>query len=131
LNEKNTSKNNKWDPGEEIIFFKPGAKGVGTDTLTWGVVIYKPLDSTVVLLIQQTVMYSLLNKTSVEAVDQYVLKTQAGKVNIETTKSSLDKIYVVPNPYVGMNDIEPTTKLPDNNVVKDEYILKIYQASVQ
>lgn len=113
LNEKNTSKNNKWDPGEEIIFFKPGAKGVGTDTLTWGVVIYKPLDSTVVPInpTDGDVLF-IKTKRPFEAVDQYVLKTQAGKVNIETTKSSLDKIYVVPNPYVGMNDIEPTTKLP-------------------
>ncbi len=113
LNEKASTKNNKWDPGEEIIFFKPGAKGVGTDTLTWGVSVFKPVDSTIVPIMPTDgdVLF-IKTKRPFDVTDKYVLKTEAGKVNLETTKSSLDKIYVVPNPYVGMNEIEPTTKLP-------------------
>ncbi len=113
LNEKVSTKNNMWDPGEEIIFFKPGSTGAGTDTLTWGVTIFKPADTTITPILPTDGDVLLIKtKRPFDTADKYLLKTKAGKVNVEKTKSLLDNIYVVPNPYVGMNDIEPTTKLP-------------------
>jgi hypothetical protein len=44
--------------------------------------------------------------------DVFSFDTESGKFSTENAKSSLDNIYVVPNPYVGYSDIEPTTKLP-------------------
>jgi len=38
-----------------------------------------------------------------------------GAVSNELASSRMDNIYVVPNPYVGTNDIEPTEKLPNQN----------------
>ena len=47
--------------------------------------------------------------------DVFTLNTSAGFVSNEDAKSKMDNIYVVPNPYVGTNDIEPTDKLPNQN----------------
>ena len=47
--------------------------------------------------------------------DVYTLNTKAGFVSNELATSKMDNIYVVPNPYVGANEIEPTDKLPNQN----------------
>jgi len=113
LNEKSITRNNLWDPAEEIIFFKPGAKGLSTDTLTWGVVVTKPADSTIVPVLPTDGDVLLVKtKRPFDVNDKYQLTTKAGFVDDNITKSLLDNIYVVPNPYVGLSDIEPTTKLP-------------------
>ena len=44
--------------------------------------------------------------------DKFLLKTVSGKIDEGLSKSGLDDIYVVPNPYVGFNSIEPSNKLP-------------------
>jgi len=107
------TRDTQWTPGEEIVLFKPGAKGVGTDTTTWGVIIQTPADTSKtpiyptdgdVLLLATTRPYS--NK------DVYHLQTQAGRVDLRLASSRLDDIYVVPNPYVGINDLEPANRLP-------------------
>jgi len=100
--------------GDEIIFFLPGATGVRGDTLTWGVTLTKTAngDSIVpgtgdVLLIYTTRPFS--------KADVFTLQTKAGFVNSQLASSNLDNIYVVPNPYVGANEIEPANKLSGQN----------------
>lgn len=113
LNENNiTTKNEAWDPGEEIIFFKPGSVGTPTET-TWGITILKPSDSTAVhnAPVEGDVLFIKTNR-SFNKNDKFSFKTTGAKYNSEFAKSGMDNIYVVPNPYVGVNEIEPTIKLP-------------------
>jgi len=44
--------------------------------------------------------------------DKYVFTTFAAKFDAATAASALDRIKVVPNPYVAVNEIEPTDRLP-------------------
>lgn len=113
LNENPATRDSSWDAGEEIIFFTPGSQGNVTDTLTWGVIIRTPQDSTItpvapsagdILLIRTHRPFN--NK------DKFTIQTTAGRINTADAKSNLDDIYVVPNPYVGYNVIEPTNTLP-------------------
>lgn len=100
--------------GDEIIFFLPGATGLRGETLSWGVTLSKTAagDSIVpgagdVLLIYTTRPFTKN--------DVYTLNTKAGFVSNELASSRMDNIYVVPNPYVGANEIEPANKLPSQN----------------
>jgi hypothetical protein len=107
------TRNRQWDPGEEIVIFKTGNKGVATDTLTWGVILANPTDST-----QKPVaptdgdVLSVKTKRPFDQRDRFRLTTEAGQLSTELAASRMDQIYVVPNPYVGYNVIEPTTRLP-------------------
>lgn len=111
--EKPATKNETWDPGEELICFKPGAKGTVADTLTWGIEVKAPTDTSI-KAIAPTDGDVLLIKTNrpFNTKDVFTLKTKSGRIDKSLAKSRLDKIYVVPNPYVGYNSIEPTNKLP-------------------
>jgi hypothetical protein len=113
LTENSATKDRQWSPGEEIVLFKPGSTGLTTDTTTWGIVISRPADTTTashapgdgdVLFIASRRPYT----TS----DRYTLKTDAATVSSEKATSLMDQIYVVPNPYVGLSEIEPTNRLP-------------------
>jgi hypothetical protein len=113
LNEK-VKNDSAYTRGDEIIFFKPGAEGLLTDTLTWGVTLGKMTaeDST-----KPGSGYTLLIYTQrpFSKSDVFTLQTKAGYVSDELATSKLDNVFVVPNPYVGTNDIEPTNKLPGQN----------------
>jgi hypothetical protein len=43
------------------------------------------------------------------------LQTKAGFINNQTAAEKMDNIYVVPNPYIGANEIEPANKLSGQN----------------
>lgn len=113
LNEK-VKNDSAYTRGDEIIFFLPGAQGTLTDTLTWGVTLSKvsAADST-----KPGNGYTLLIYTQrpFTKEDIFTLKTRAGTVDNGLASTKLDNIYVVPNPYVGTNDIEPANKLPGQN----------------
>lgn len=47
-----------------------------------------------------------------DTTDVFTFETAAGYVRTDMPENSLDDIYVVPNPYVGYNELEPTNKLP-------------------
>jgi hypothetical protein len=98
--------------GEELVLFKPGSTGQVTET-TWGVVFTRPTD-TLAAPIMPTDGDILQIRTGRPFTknDEFVFRTESGKFSTENAKSALDNIYVVPNPYVGFSDIEPTTKLP-------------------
>jgi hypothetical protein len=113
LIETSTTRNSQWDPGEEIALFKPGATGLGTDTLTWSIIISSPVDSTKpshvptdgdVLLIR--------TRRPFNTNDVFMLTTTAATVDLAAASSRMDNIYVVPNPYIGYSVIEPTNWLP-------------------
>jgi hypothetical protein len=108
-----TTKNKTWDPGEEIVLFKPGARGVGTDTTTWSVFITNPADTSKKPIVPTTGdVLRIASMRPFNTQDKFLLTTHAGTVNATVAAGRLDKIYVVPNPYVGYNAIEPTNRLP-------------------
>jgi hypothetical protein len=109
------TKNGKWEWNEEICIFVPGATGLSTDTLTWGVIISPTPDS---VMPTKGDVFTIVTKrpfnggVGAKWQDVYTLKTTSGKEDKKLAASRLDKIYVVPNPYVGFSEIEPTNKLP-------------------
>jgi hypothetical protein len=100
--------------GDEIIFFLPGATGLATDTLSWGVTFSKTASGDSIVPGAGEVLFIYTTRPFTKS-DVYTLDTKAGFVSNELASSKLDNIYVVPNPYVGSNDIEPTDKLPNQN----------------
>jgi hypothetical protein len=108
-------KNLQWDPGDEIIMFQPGSTGVGTDTVNWGVTIILPTDTTVapVLPTDGDVLFMGTSRPF-DTQDVYTLRTVGGRLESTSAAGLLDNIYVVPNPYVAYNVIEPPNRLPDD-----------------
>lgn len=100
--------------GDEIIFYLPGAAGSFTDTLTWGVTLAKVSSSDTILPGKGYNLLIYTNRPFTNS-DLITLQTRAGKVSNELASSKLENIYVVPNPYIGNNEIEPTDKLPNQN----------------
>lgn len=104
--------NQQWDPGEEIALFKPGSTGQ-VNELTWGVTVTLPTDTLLTPTpptdgdILYVATYRPFNGT-----DKFELKTMGAKVSDNLAATNMDNIYVVPNPYVGFNELEPTNKLP-------------------
>jgi len=113
LNENAATRNQEWDPGEEIALFAPGSTGLPTDTLTWAIIVTEPADTTVepVYPTDGDVLF-IGTSRPFDTDDRFSLRTEAGRVDPALATSSLDNIYVVPNPYVGVNQIEPTFRLP-------------------
>ena len=94
--------NIKWDPGD-IIFILKG--GVTFQDIAWEV----HFDSTKTGYVPPTdgdIFYIATDKPFA-AGDLFSFQTDAASVNTEKAKSELDKISVVPNPYVATNVIEP------------------------
>lgn len=110
---ENGEKDSAFSYGDEIILFMPGSDGSVTDTVTWSIVIEEPLDSVMAATLPGNgdVLY-IAYKAPFEEEDQFTLKTDAGYISNSKAENSLDNIYVVPNPYIGYNDLEPTNKLP-------------------
>ena len=114
LLEEKVKNDSAWTRGDEIIFFLPGATGVATDTLSWGITVtaVSSTDSTYpekgdALIIKTQRPYTKSDTIS--------FTTKAALVNSKLASSRLDNIYVVPNPYVGANEIEPANKLAGQN----------------
>ncbi|MFC2083789.1 hypothetical protein ACFLS9_01910 [Bacteroidota bacterium] len=113
LAENPATRDTAWSPGEEIIFFKPGSEGSVLDTLTWGVVITASQDTNLTpILPTDGDVLLITTKRPFDTKDMFKLETNAGKYSSLSAKSKLDNIYVVPNPYIGYNVIEPSNKLP-------------------
>ena len=109
-------KNLQWDPGDEIIMFQPGSVGVGSDTVNWGVTVILPTDTTVVpILPTDGDILFMGTSRPFDNRDAFTLRTVGGKVETSVAMGRLDSIYVVPNPYVGYNAIEPTNRLPGDS----------------
>jgi len=102
-----------WTPGDDIFFYKPGSDDFFTDTLTWTLTIGTIEDTAqgTRLPTDGDTLY-LRTKRPLTTDDVYVLNTESAKEDNAVAKSRLDDVYVVPNPYVGYSDIEPTTRIP-------------------
>jgi len=109
LNEKGTI-DNAWARGDEIILFQPGAEGVLTDTLTWGITIAQATAADSIVPGSGDVLH-IITQRPFNSSDVYTLKTMPGFVDDESAKNGLDNIYVVPNPYIAANDLEPANRL--------------------
>jgi hypothetical protein len=113
LYENNRTRDMQWSPGEEIVLFQPGAHGVPTDTTTWSVIVSAPADTaTAAVLPTDGDILLVKTKRPFSPEDAYSLTTTSGKLDPQVASSRLDMIYVVPNPYVGLNEIEPANPLP-------------------
>lgn len=114
LLEEKTKNDSAWTRGDEIIFFLPGAAGVGTDTLTWGFTAAR-VTATDSVQPKPGDAYLMYTTRPFSKADVFTLQTKAGFVSNEDAANKLDNIYVVPNPYVGANEIEPANKLSGQN----------------
>jgi hypothetical protein len=116
LSENPATRDQQWDPRDAIIFFTPGSEGTIADTLTWEWTVIPPdtsVDSTIVPQPPKGGdIYYLKTKRPFTEEDRFLIKTKAGELDDNLAKSGLDNIYVVPNPYVGFNELEPTNPLP-------------------
>lgn len=106
---------NEWVPGDELIFFKTGAEGKLTDTLTWGVVLRPPSNGVDTIHPTEGDVFFLKVKKPFSANDGYTIISKAGTVNNQLAASNLDNIYVVPNPYIGYSQLEPPNRIGDQN----------------
>lgn len=114
LQEKPTSNDSAWTPGEEIVFYKTGSPGGTGQPLSWSLLISSSPDSNASLPGLNDKLF-LYTKRPFDTTDVFTLTTKAGFVDNSLAKNSLDNIYVVPNPYVGANEIEPANKLSGQN----------------
>ena len=114
LLEEKAKNDSAWTRGDEIIFFLPGAAGVGTDTLTWGFTAAR-VTATDSVQPKPGDAYLMYTTRPFSKADVFTLQTKAGFVSNEDAANKLDNIYVVPNPYVGANEIEPANKLSGQN----------------
>lgn len=114
LKENALTRDSNYTAGEEIVLFKFGSTGKTTDTTTWGVIFYQPSSGTPVPPSEGDVFY-IRTLRPFKPADVFYFKTEASKFDVSLAKSRLDNIIVVPNPYVVVNDIEPTNKLPGQN----------------
>jgi hypothetical protein len=100
----NSPRNNRWDLGEAIVFLTPP-----NNTNTLYQVRFN--DTTGAKNIKGSV-FLVKMKMPFNGRDTYAFTTQGAKFNPALAASSLDKIKVVPNPYVAVNEIEPSDRLP-------------------
>lgn len=116
LQEQAYTKNKKWDIGEEIVLFKPGSPGTLRDTLSWAIGLTAPADTSIQPVYPTDGdILGIYTQRPFSASDVFVLNTQKGKIDNTSASSVMDKIRVVPNPYVGYNELEPANRLPDKN----------------
>ncbi len=116
LNENNTTRDSAWSPNEEIVFYKPGSTQ-SSDLLTWGLRISLPAANTVTDTIYPgdgDILFISTKRPFTEQ-DTFYLKMTKGVEDNAAASSALDNIYVVPNPYVGYNILEPQNRLSDQS----------------
>lgn len=114
LAEQASTKNLQWDPGEQIVLFKPYSEGTIQDTLTWGITISDILEDsteTPIIPTDGDILYIATNRPF-DNMDKFSIETIGAEVSNAKASASMNNIYVVPNPYVGYNELEPTNKLP-------------------
>jgi len=101
---ENTPRNNRWELGEAIVFLTPP-----TNNTTLYQVRFT--DTTGAKTIKGSV-FQIKMHIPFGSNDVYTFSTQAASYNASLATTSMNSIKVVPNPYVAVNDIEPTDRLP-------------------
>ena len=115
LQELPSTNDNAWTLGEEIVFYKTGSAGGAGAPIAWSLVVSAAADGSIKIPGPGDVLF-LYTKRPFTSSDVFVLNTKAGFVENEKAAGNLDKIYVVPNPYVGASEIEPANKLSGQNL---------------
>lgn len=100
--------NKKWDLFESIVFLTPAPYGTGTNTHSE--IRFEIKDSANMNFGGE--VFNLITEQPFTSSDKFTFTTQSAKFNPALAASLLDKIKVVPNPYVAVNDIEPSDRLP-------------------
>jgi len=90
-----------WEQGKTIVFFN-GEEGYNA---TYEITFYEPKEDTPVAPTEGDVFY-LATKRSFANDDIYTFTTIASKIENEKVEEDLDKITIVPNPYVVTNTLE-------------------------
>lgn len=100
--------NNRWEYGEAIVFRTPPPyRTVSNNTMFQ--VTFSLKDSSYTAGGE---VFQIITKQPFSSADEFTFTTIAGRFSPENAASQLDKIKVVPNPYVAVNNIEPTDRLP-------------------
>jgi hypothetical protein len=114
LQEATATNDLSWTLGEEIVFYKTGSAGGQGAPIAWSLVISASVTSPNKVPGPGDVLF-IYTKRPYTSSDVFKIQTQAGFVKNEDATNKLDNIYVVPNPYVGTNEIEPANKLAGQN----------------
>lgn len=111
-----TRGNGKWDWGEEIIL-QP--TGVQSATTTYQVDFELPDSGVTPVLPQAGDVYLVKTTKPFQAGDTYQFETKEIEFEPEKASTSLDNIYVVPNPYVAYSLSENPGRNPDQRGDRD------------
>lgn len=114
LQELAASNDSSWTVGEEIVFYKTGSPGGQGAQISWSLVVSASPTSPQKVPGPGDALL-IYTKRPFGSKDVFTLQTKAGFIDNVQTASRLDNIYVVPNPYVGTNEIEPANKLSGQN----------------
>jgi hypothetical protein len=90
-----------WEAGKTIVFFK-GDEGYSA---TYEITFYEPKEATPIAPTEGDIFY-IATKRPFTDEDVYTFTTLASKIDKEQGKNDLDKITMVPNPYVVTNTLE-------------------------
>jgi hypothetical protein len=101
----------KWDPSDKIIVLTPKPYSAVT-SIMMRIIFSDPLDLTKRINIQGGETFIAKMSQPFTSKDVYQFTTVSAKFDPLKAASALDKIKVVPNPYIATNDIEPTDRLP-------------------
>ncbi len=98
--------NGAWSPGDDIVFLI-GESGVNP---SWKVRFLLPSDSSTAIPPQSGDVFFFATKKPFASGDVFRFGTKGPSIKTQTTASLLDKIVVVPNPYVATNILEPANQ---------------------
>ncbi len=104
-----TRNNNRWDWGEAIVVLTPVPYRVLANNTMYEVQLSPRVPAA--KKFSSDVLNVLTNKPFTST-DKFTFTTKAAQFSPQLASTQLDQIKVVPNPYVAVNDIEPTERLP-------------------
>ncbi len=100
--------NNRWDWGEAIVVLTPVPYRVAGNNTMYDI-LFTP--RTEAKKISGDVLNVLTSKPFSSA-DKFTFTTTGAQYSPQLAATQMDQIKVVPNPYVAVNDVEPTDRLP-------------------
>jgi hypothetical protein len=111
-----------WRPGRELVFITPPKYSPSQSPIPvlTSATLQGPGDQPIVYPTQGNI-FELTTTKPFKAGDQFSFTTQAARFEPARAQSLLDRIYVVPNPYVVYSDLEqpgPTSTKRGENVLQ-------------
>jgi hypothetical protein len=108
-NQPKTRNNLRWDVNEPIVVLTPVPYRTQFSNTLFEV-SFSPVDTANPKFNGD--VYQIATTKPFNSKDVYTFTTQSARYSAAVAGSTLDKVKVVPNPYVAVNDIEPTDRLP-------------------